>query len=145
MSRTIITARDVAAARAAAGLQPASPAASIPAIDEYKDRLIKYIPAEVITLYMALVGIVGSRSAGHSRNIAEWVIFGAGVLATPIQLRFHQKVTKTQQIVISTLAFIIWAITFGGPFTQVFSEPDLKMWGAIALVLFTFAVAGYEP
>ena len=52
-------------------------------IDGYKERLLKYIPAGIITLYMALSGIVGAATGASTQAVAAWVVFGIALLATP--------------------------------------------------------------
>jgi hypothetical protein len=116
------------------------------AVDGYKERLLKYIPAEVITLYMALRSVVETAVGVKSVRAAAWVIFVAGVVSTIVQLRQSMTIPNYKQIAISTLAFVIWALAIGGqPFIQVFDEKALALWAGIALPIFTFAVARYEP
>jgi hypothetical protein len=131
MARTIISA---AAERLAAD-----------PVDGYKERLLKYIPAEVITLYMALSGTVGAATGAATQRIAQWVIFAALLLATPLYQYRILKVTKRTQLLIATGAFIVWSFALGGPFEQVIKPEDLKMWGSIAVALYTFGVAFVEP
>jgi hypothetical protein len=131
MARTIIT-----AAAERAGADP---------VDGYKERLLKYIPAEVITLYMALSGTVGAATGASTQRIAQWVIFAAALLATPFYQYRILKVTKRTQLLIATGAFFVWSFALGGPFEQVTKPEDLKMWGSIGVALYTFGVAFVEP
>ncbi|HEV7766248.1 MAG TPA: hypothetical protein VGQ76_14680 [Thermoanaerobaculia bacterium] len=133
MSRTIKTAAVTEVTEAA---QPP---------DGYKERLLKYIPAEVITLYMALSGVVGAAAGASSQAIAHWTIFGVALVVTPLyQLRIL-KITNRTQILISTGAFLVWSFALGGPFEQVIKAADLKMWGSMAVALYTFLVPFVEP
>ena len=131
MARTIIT-----AAAERAGADP---------VDGYKERLLKYIPAEVITLYMALSGTVGAATGASTQAIAQWVVLGAALLATPLYQARILKVTKQVQLLIATGAFIVWSFALGGPFEQLIRPEDLKMWGSIAVALYTFGVPFVEP
>lgn len=115
--------------------------------DGYKERLLKYIPAEVVTAYMALRGIVTGTRA-NSSQIAIWVIVGIGVIGTIVYLRRSMTVPNNKQIFISTIAFLIWAIAMGEPFVSLVPEAnrgDFYLWTGIGLTTFTFAVAAYEP
>jgi hypothetical protein len=114
-------------------------------VDGYKERLLKYIPAEVITLYMALSGTVGAATGASTQRIAQWVIFAAALLATPLYQNRILKVTKRTQLLIATGAFIVWSFALGGPFEYLIKPADLKMWGSIAVALYTFGVAFVEP
>ncbi len=54
--------------------------------DTYRERLFKYIPAEVVTLYLFLNTTVAADKS--SPRFLYWVIFFAGLVGTPIYLRF---------------------------------------------------------
>jgi len=153
MGRAVISRNDVAALAAAAP-EPA-PAAGLavavvpgvalaggqptPEPDMYRTRLFKYIPGEVITLYVTLSTLVQSASS-EARGL-DWLIFVVGIVATPTYLWKLQGVRKWGQLIISTLAFLVWVFALGGPFKQ----PPLSEWykpvyGAIVLVIYTFFI-----
>src|SRR5438874_9820957 len=68
--------------------------------DTYRERLFKYIPAEVVTLYLGLNTVVASNQ--DAPKFLYWVIFFAGLLLTPFYLRRLQNVTAPVQLIIST-------------------------------------------
>jgi hypothetical protein len=112
-----------------------------PAPDRYRDRLFKYIPGEVITLYLGLSAIVAA--AENSSGFMPWLIFLVGLIGTPFYLRFMQEVRSAVQLGVSTLAFVVWVFALGGPFTQWAGyEP---VYGAVLLPVFTFFVAVIPP
>lgn len=106
--------------------------------DRYRDRLYKYIPAEVIAFYLGLNAIIAS--ASDVPRPVHWFIFLAGLAATPYYLRVVQKVVSPRQLLISTLAFLVWAFALGGPFAALASYKPI--YGAVLLPVFTFFVAG---
>lgn len=108
--------------------------------DAYSDRLLKYVPAEVIALYLALEAIV----RGHTGAAGiEWVALAAGVVGTPLYLYRKGHVTRRTQLVISTLAFLVWVLAIGGPFSNMsWYSPA---YGAVLLIIFTFFVPLIEP
>jgi hypothetical protein len=109
--------------------------------DTYKERLFKYIPAEVVTLYLGLTAIVASaRDAPH---FLDWTIFVAGLVGTPYYLWRWQKVTAPMQLTISALAFAVWVFALGGPFKDIHGYKPV--YGAVLLPLYTFFVAGISP
>jgi len=108
--------------------------------DTFRDRLFKYIPAEVVTLYLGLSATVSAKDAPH---FLYWVIFFAGLIGTPFYLRFVQNVTARAQLILSTLAFAVWVFALGGPFADI--EGYKQVYGAVLLPLFTFFVAGISP
>ena len=54
-------------------------------IDNYFDRIIKYIPADVIGAWIATVGIVSSFAASDTpKNTILWTAFVIGIIFTAI-------------------------------------------------------------
>jgi len=78
-----------------------------------------------------------------------WICFGIGVAATVLYLlaRFRREQMtmgisfKVMQIVIATLAFVLWAWVLQDPRTAVVNP----FWGRFSLPIFTFVVGLYEP
>jgi hypothetical protein len=107
--------------------------------DQYTDRLIKYIPADVIALYITLKGVVESNPTVP--HFWGWIIFGICLVAVPLWLGCQLHVTKYMQLAISTIAFVIWVLAMhGSPFERV---PAYV--GAIVLPIYTLFVAMIEP
>jgi hypothetical protein len=122
----------------------AEPANTAP-VDDYATRLLKYIPAEIITLYVTLEGIVrASEASGNPHSYAGWlwIIFLVGLVATPLYLSRVTHVKNRKQILISTLSYVIWVLAVGQPFRTLGMPPLV---GALALPIFTFAVAVIQP
>jgi hypothetical protein len=105
-------------------------------VDDYTNRLLKYIPAESVALYLTLQGIVLSGMGNRSPYTWLWLIFGIGLIGTPIYLWRVTKVSKSMQLVVSTLAFGVWVFALGGAFQSLsWYEPFI---GSLTLVAFTF-------
>ncbi len=108
--------------------------------DDYKTRLLKYIPGEVVALYIFLEGIV--KSAADVPHAIYWVIFCVGALGTYLYLLRVAKVEKQVQLIISVVAFCVWAFALGGPFAQLaWYKP---VYGALLLPIYTFFVPMIE-
>jgi hypothetical protein len=147
MGRTIITENDVRKARDAqrlwAGLDPSVVPPPAPSLDNYTDRLLKYLPAESVALYLTLQGIVLSSFEGWWLIALLWFAFGIGSIGTLLYLWRGQQVTKIMQLAISTAAFVVWVLTLGGPFaTLSWYKPAI---GSILLLIFTFFVPLIKP
>ena len=116
--------------------------------DKYSDRLFKYIPGEVIVLYISLNNIILSQSKSNVSLLwfsLSFCLVGTGFYLLRMQQRAIKSGAKIDairwdDICISMIAFLIWAFTLGGPFVML---PGYANWGAIlgalALPLFTFA------
>jgi hypothetical protein len=117
---------------------------AVPGSDDYKSRLMKYIPGEVVVLYLTLDGTVNSASIETSlKSQLLWSIFLILLFGTWLYLSKIEKVTKKTQLFISTIAFAIWVFTLGGPFASL--SWYLPLYGAILLPLYTFFVAMIKP
>ena len=97
------------------GAAPAQ--AAVP--DDYLGRLVKYIPAEIVGLYLTLTGIVPKTPSNIDLKVL-WCIFGACAVLTPLYLYFSTRHPTDGrgplliQIILGTVAFPCWALAIGG-------------------------------
>ncbi|HEX4309900.1 MAG TPA: hypothetical protein VHZ25_07715 [Acidobacteriaceae bacterium] len=119
--------------------------------DDYLDRLVKYIPAEIIALYLGASNVV-PHSGRKNEVIALWVIAVLTTICTPIYMRYATKDWKTQptlwsQVIISSIAFPIWVFAMGGPFEATWPNwyPNNKWIAAIVISFATFLAGIYQP
>ncbi len=115
-------------------------------IDTYFDRIIKYIPADIVGAWVAVTGLINS-ATDIPRNIILWIVFLIGVLLTAAwtlrQTIEPKKPLALTQTSISTVAFIVWVFALGGPFaTLTFYRP---LYGSLILILYTLVVALIVP
>jgi hypothetical protein len=135
MSRSIITYDLRKDATASLAPKPGAPAP--PPEDKYKDRLLKYIPGEVVTLYLTLTALEGT-ATGLPWWLG-WVIFLVCTAGTWFYLRVVLDVKDVTQLFISTLSFGVWVFALGGPFKDLgWYQP---IYGGLLLPAFTFFVA----
>lgn len=118
---------------------PAGPPAASPP-DGYNDRVLKYIPAEVVTLYLSVDGLVRAK---QNSPVLSWGLFAFGLLATILYLKFSAGVTKPLQLAVSAVAFCVWALSIGSPSTYIPGYDAI--YGAIALPIFTFLAGLIKP
>jgi hypothetical protein len=141
MSRSILTQKDVSSRPAtrdagASGAQGGG-------VDDYNARVMKYIPAEVVAVYVFVQGLISQPNSVGSNTTILWVVFAVVLVLTPFYLKQVQHVTKVIQLVVSTVAFAVWVFSIGGPFATL---PWYQaIYGAVLLPLFTFAVGIIEP
>lgn len=147
-------------------------------VDEYQDRVAKYIPGEVVGGYVSLDGILATPSTpelaaktlpvAHADMIGlsafmnvQGFVFLTCLILAPLYVWHCARRTGTTvwkaQALIATLAFIVWAYAIKG--SVFFSNPALNewahqfgqdafynpKWAAALLVLFSLAVAFYQP
>lgn len=100
----------------------------------YKDRLLKLIPSEIVAAYMVLAGIIPLTSAKWGTLIVSIIL----LILVPLYLWKIHNVTRCSQITVTTISFVVWVYSLGGPF-QYWNV--YKAWiGSIVLVLWTLIV-----
>lgn len=108
--------------------------------DGYLERLLKYIPAEIVAVFILVQGLV--EQMDHDSDPFKpilWGVFLVFAILTPLYLWRIQKVTKITQLVISLVAFVVWVFALGGPFTTL--EWYVPIYGEILLPIFTLVIA----
>lgn len=106
--------------------------------DDYLNKIIKYIPSEVVALYITLYGVASAAKNGIPFGLITWLIFVVGVLGTVLYLWCIAKVNDRSQLLISTGAFVVWVFALGGPFSNLsWYHP---VYGALLLPIYTFFV-----
>jgi len=109
-------------------------------LDKYKDKLLKLIPAEIVGAYLTLKSIIDSAAIEEGLLVLQWIVFGMLVILTPVIYVVIYKVKLPKQVVITTIAFVIWVFTVGGPFDYFFQYEGgiLPIKGVIASILLVF-------
>jgi hypothetical protein len=125
----------------------------------FQDKVVKLIPTEIVGAYMVLNGIIGlpaSPAAGSVRALSAspvseetlkvylvQAVFAILLVLTPFYLAKVAKVTNRRQLVATTMSFVIWAYTLGGPFV---------VWGlyypivaSVLLVIWSLFVPMFVP
>lgn len=119
---------------------------SVP-VDGYFDRVIKYIPSDVVAAWTAVTGLVNV-DAEAPKTTLLWILFGIFTLLTAgwtwKQTTKDGKLSATIQILLSTVSFIIWVFALGGPFASLegFYRP---LYGSLVLIVYTLAVGLVIP
>lgn len=108
--------------------------------DDYLTIVAKLIPADVISVYLAVFNII--KQLVHSdttQHTLQWIIFiGIGAIL-PFYLWRVAGVKDKKQIVLSAIAYLIWVLSLGGPFSQ-WGELKPETIGAIILPIYTLVV-----
>ena len=106
--------------------------------DDYLTKILKYIPSEVVVLYITLYGVASAAKTEIPFGLITWLIFVVGVLGTVLYLWRIAKVNDRSQIFISTGAFVVWVFALGGPFSSLsWYHP---VYGALLLPIYTFFI-----
>jgi hypothetical protein len=119
-------------------------------IDTYSDRVVKYIPADVVAAWATAMGLIKAAENGPSRpsNTVLWVVFVFGLFLTAAwtwrQTKQAGMPPPYLQILVSTVAFAVWAFGLAGPFPQWVGlyNPVIN---SLVLIGFTVAVGLVAP
>ena len=115
-------------------------------IDTYFDRVVKYIPVDIVGAWVAVMGLINS-ATDIPKSTILWIVFSFGVLLT-IAWTLRQTAEKKKppaitQTIISTAAFIVWVIALGGPFSTL--NLYRPVYGSLLLIFYTLVVALIVP
>jgi hypothetical protein len=132
--------------------------------DPFSDKLVKLIPTEIVGAYMVLAGILGfgpaspapASAAGQDipagpvkdaelQVILIQVVFFMLLVATPLYLRIISKVGPVLQIVATTISYVVWVYTLGGPFTERVWNIYNPLVAPVVLVLWTIFLPFFVP
>ena len=100
----------------------------------YRDKLLKLIPSEIVAAYMVVMGIIPESNAKWGTLIVAVVL----LILTPFYLRKFEQVANNFQIVMCSLSFVIWVYSLGGPFIH---WNVYQPWiASIVLILWTLVI-----
>jgi|SRR5450432_1770205 hypothetical protein len=111
----------------------------LPTVNDYKDRLVKLIPTEIITAYVTIKGLVSGSGVQGNKQLLIWIVFAVLLIVNPLYLYYVTQVKKTGQIVFSSIAFVLWVMVIGGTFGNILGFPP-EFLGSILLVLYTLFI-----
>ena len=117
-----------------------------PAMDTYFDRVIKYIPSDIVGAWVAITGLI-SGAAGIPSTTVLWIMFAIMAIITLAwtlkQTAIANKPMAKTQAMISTGSFVVWVIALGGPFaTLSFYRP---IYGSLLLIVYTLGMSLIVP
>jgi len=115
-------------------------------LDGYFDKLIKYIPTEIVGGWIAITGLIKSASDIPTNTIL-WIllVIFTGLTAVYIlkQTFEPKKPLAIKQTSISTIAFMVWVFALGEPFESLsFYNP---VYGSVLLILFNLTIPLVNP
>jgi hypothetical protein len=107
--------------------------------NNFRQRLIKMIPGEIVAAYLACNTAIAQ--FGDDNPLTHWIVFGIMLALTPFYLKKIMGVTDPVQIIIMTIAFVLWTMTLKMPFADIFEVlRKQQLFSTLALTIFTFTV-----
>lgn len=106
----------------------------------FNERLLKLIPAEIVTLYVTICGLINGVDPGPGdKPKLLWIIIATMVILTPIYLAKITHVAKKEQILFTTIGFVIWVFATGSPMPTLLGYPA-EFIASIVLMLYTLFI-----
>jgi hypothetical protein len=116
-------------------------------IDGFFDRLLKYIPSDVVGAWLAGSGVIQSNTQEGSRAGWLWFLFVVGIVLaffwTRKQTTEAGKPTAWRQIFLSCVSFFVWVFAIGGPFAEWSSYQP--WYGSLLLIIYTATIPLIDP
>jgi hypothetical protein len=115
-------------------------------VDGYFDKVIKYIPSDIVGAWVAVTGLIKSAD-NVPTSLLLWIAFGVGIILTLLWTLKQtsdpgKKIARTQ-ILISTFSFAVWVFALGGPFaTLEFYRP---LYGSLLLIVYSLGIGLVTP
>jgi hypothetical protein len=139
MSRRINTGPRISRRDGGVGATPAAVQADN--VDDFLGRLVKYIPAELVGLYVAARGVIPKTG----EPTVFWTVAAVAWIFVPVYFwlattRNGQKPLKVQ-ILLATIAFPIWVFAIGGD--PVTSWPWYATHQYVASIVLMFATVAF--
>jgi hypothetical protein len=107
------------------------------AFKPYLDRLLKLIPAEVLSLYAVGTGFIEDTNLAASSGWALFCLLGTGgVKAFGTADRRHDLPPDWTHVALSMAAFVTWVYYLGGPFVML--NWHSKSTASLLILAFTF-------
>lgn len=107
--------------------------------DNYIQKVVRYIPGEIVAAYTTASGLVLSAQGIPTVTVLWIVIVVLGVL-TPLWLKYATaipgKSAAVFQIVVGTIAYLVWVFALAGGTLFAWYNP---LYGSLLLLFFTLA------
>jgi hypothetical protein len=113
----------------------------MPEYQDYLQRLMKMIPADVVGLYLVAAGLIDPNDA---LLLACWTVFCAICVVLVRAMGSKDPGSSDHPgpdwmlVTMSTIAFLIWVYDIGGPFAA-YGIPN-RPYGSLAVMAWTFLV-----
>lgn len=112
----------------------------------YFEKLLKYIPGELVAAYLALDGILREElMTDHISQVLYWGVFGALLLLTPLYVKYRPSQEAQDESIrfhccAATVAFAVWVFALGGPFAVTWPNIYRPVYGSLLLIITTLAL-----
>jgi len=117
-------------------------------VDGFFDKIVKYIPSDVMAAWTAAIGIIApSTPPSSSDKTVLWIAFAFGTVFTAVwtwvQTKDPNQPPAVRQIIACTVSFVVWAFALPiGPSSILQLQ---SKWGALLLIGWTLVLGLLKP
>jgi len=121
-------------------------------VDGFFDKIVKYIPSDVMAAWTAALGIITGGAAGQTMTSSDqtilWIAFAFGIVFTAVwtwyQTKQPNQPTAIRQIIACTVSFFVWVVALPGGPASTLSFYNAK-WGSLLLIGWTLILGLLKP
>ncbi len=129
-------------------------------VDGFFDKIIKYIPSDIVAAWTALTSLIGGKgavtagqggttTATANNNTVLWIVFIVMTVLAAVwtwhQTRKPGLPPATKQIIAATISFVVWVFALGGPFAAYPFYQNYSYLGGVVLIIWTLVLGLIPP
>jgi hypothetical protein len=119
-------------------------------VAEFLTKVATLVPSEIVAAYLTMLGLASTITDDKIRNYSCWAILLMCTFLTPLYLNKVATLGKPKlnHIIISTVAFLVWAyVTSGQQLTAtITSDPNMYSSALASIILIGFSlISGLVP
>ncbi len=119
--------------------------------DTYFEKLLKYVPGDIVAAFVALDGVIRDPVTAHNLYLSWGVFIGLLILA-PLYAVYRPssppppslQAKRTFHAVAAMVAFTVWVFALGGPFATTWPDLYRPVYGTILLIFTTLIIPLFE-
>jgi len=119
--------------------------------DTYFEKLLKYVPGDIVAAFVALDGIIRDQIVPHNLYL-QWGVFIGLLILAPLYAVYRPasppppnlQAKRTFHAVAAIVAFTVWVFALGGPFAATWPDIYRPVYGSVLLIFTTLIIPLFE-
>ncbi len=119
--------------------------------DTYFEKLLKYVPGDIVAAFVAIDGLLRDQALPNPLWL-DWTVFGVLLTLAPLYAVYRPSTPPPPSLqgkrnfhaVAAMVAFTVWVFALGGPFATTWPDIYRPMYGSILLIFTTLVIPLFE-
>ncbi|MBA3993735.1 MAG: hypothetical protein C0469_09430 [Cyanobacteria bacterium DS2.3.42] len=119
--------------------------------DTYFEKLLKYVPGDIVAAFVAIDGLLRDQALPNPLWL-DWTVFGVLLILAPLYAVYRPSTPPPPSLqgkrnfhaVAAMVAFTVWVFALGGPFATTWPDIYRPMYGSILLIFTTLIIPLFE-